>query len=74
MFVPKSLMIFSANILEKTFNKLGKKPPVTKKNIEATVTNRVYDITKANKDLGYYPKMKMEDGIKAVVRLSLIHI
>lgn len=68
MFVPKSLMIFSANILEKTFNKLGKKPPVTKKNVEATVTNRVYDITKANKDLGYYPKMKMEDGIKAVVR------
>lgn len=68
MFVPKSLMILAANVIETTFNKIGKKPPVTKKNVEATVTNRVYDITKANKDLDYYPKVKMEDGIRLVVR------
>ncbi|KAJ49021.1 nucleoside-diphosphate-sugar epimerase [Clostridium tetanomorphum] len=65
--VPKGLMIFVANVFEKIFNIMRKKPPVTKKNVEATVTDRVYDISKAREDLNYNPEVHMVDGVARVV-------
>lgn len=65
--IPNKIMIMTASIFEKVFNLIGKKAPVTKKNIEAIVTDRVYDISKAKNDLGYQPQITMEEGIRRVV-------
>lgn len=65
--IPSKLMILIASILENIFNLFEKKPFVTRKNVEATVADRVYDISKAKNDLKYEPQIAMEDGIKRVV-------
>ena len=65
--IPAKFMIFAASVEEKVFLKLGKRPIVTRKNIEATVTDRVYDIGKARKEIGYNPSMGMVHGIKRTV-------
>jgi len=65
--VPANLMILLASIEEKIFCALNRKPIVTKRNIEATVTDRVYDISKAKNELGFTPEISMEQGIKKTV-------
>ena len=64
------------SMIEHVFLLIGKKPPVTKRNVIATITDRVYDISKAEKDLDFNPKVSMVTGIKKVVsyykRLGLI--
>lgn len=66
--VPSCLMVAGATIEEKLFLIFGKKPIVTKRNIEATITDRIYDISKAKKEIGYSPEVKMKDGISKVVK------
>lgn len=61
--VPKTLMIAMTNIEEKVFWAMRKTPIVTKKNIEATVCDRIYDISKAKKELGFAPKVSIKTGI-----------
>lgn len=63
IFIPVWLMALMANIIEKTFLLLHKKPPVTKRNIQAIVTDRVYDISKAKNEIGYKPDISMQQGI-----------
>lgn len=65
--VPEKFMIFSANIEEKFMLLLKKKPIVTKRNIEMTINDRVYDISKAKEELEYNPKVSMEEGIRKVI-------
>lgn len=65
--IPISLMVLFATLIETLFNKIGRKPPVTKSNILAAISDRVYTISKAKTDLGYEPCISMEDGIKLVV-------
>lgn len=65
--IPAGLMILAATVEEKIFLKLGKKPIATRKNIEATVTDRVYDISKARGEIGYNPSVSMIQGIKRTV-------
>lgn len=65
--IAKTFMVFSANIIERIFDLIGRKPPVTKKNIEATVADRIYDIRKAKVDLNYIPQVEMKDGIRKVI-------
>ena len=33
-----------------------------------TIQDRVYDITKAEKEIGYSPEINMETGIRTVIR------
>nr|WP_024837333.1 NAD(P)-dependent oxidoreductase [Clostridium sp. 12(A)] len=61
--VPVNIMIYAAAAEEAVFNAIRKKPVVTKKNIEATITNRVYDISKAKAQLDFLPKVSMQQGI-----------
>ena len=67
VFIPAFLMVMIAFLVEHLFLMIGKKPPVTKRNVMATVTDRVYDISKSERDLNFYPKITMEKGIKKVV-------
>lgn len=66
--VPAWFMIFAATIEEKLLTLMGKKPIVTKKNIQMTVQDRVYDISKIKSETGYEPEMSMEQGIRIVIR------
>lgn len=66
--IPARLMIVAATLVELLFNKLQKKPIVTKGNIEATITDRVYDISKAKREIGFEPKVSLEEGIDRTVR------
>lgn len=66
--VPAWFMIGAASIEEKLFALLGKKPIVTKRNIQMTVQDRVYDISKIKRDTGYNPEISMEQGIRTVIK------
>lgn len=66
--VPEWFMIFAATVEEKIFTIIGKKPIVTKRNIQMTIQDRVYDISKSKKEIGYEPQMSMEQGIRTVIR------
>jgi nucleoside-diphosphate-sugar epimerase len=64
---PDWLFVFVATIEERLFILLGKTPIVTRRNIEMTIQDRIYDISKAKKEIGYEPKVSMRQGIRAVV-------
>ena len=66
--IPAGLMVFAATVEEKALLRLGKKPIVTRKNIEATVTDRVYDISKARAEIGYSPMIDHNEGIQKVIK------
>ena len=42
-------------------------PVVTSRNIESTVTERVFSISKATDELGYVPKVDLECGIEETI-------
>ena len=66
--VPAWLMIFASMVEERVFNMIGRKPIVTKRNIQMTIHDRVYDISKAMREIGYNPQISMEQGIRTVIR------
>lgn len=66
--VPACIMVAAAAVEERLFIMLGKNPIVTKRNIQMTIQDRVYDISKAKREIGYEPKMTMENGIRTVIR------
>jgi len=68
IYIPFWFMDVAANISERLFIMLGKKPIVTRRNIEATVADRVYDISKAKEELGYNPIVPMAEGIANTIR------
>lgn len=65
--IPARLMILAATIVEKVFLKAGKKPIITRRNIESTISDRVYDLSKSKREIGYVPKVTMEAGIKYTI-------
>ncbi|MFH2046090.1 MAG: NAD-dependent epimerase/dehydratase family protein [Pseudomonadota bacterium] len=67
LYIPEWLALAGASLAEKTFSIFGKTPPVSRKNIESTLADRVFSIEKAQKELGFNPKIKPYDGIKDTV-------
>lgn len=65
--VPRGVMLLAATIIERMCWIIGKIPPVTKRNVMAATTDRIYDISKAKNDLGFESKTTMEDGINKVL-------
>jgi Nucleoside-diphosphate-sugar epimerases len=65
--VPAGFMIFAVTIEESILNFMHKKPIVTKKNIEATLTDRIYDVSKAKREIGFLPEISIEEGIRKTV-------
>jgi dihydroflavonol-4-reductase len=56
-----------ASLTENIFKLLGKAPPITRKNIESTLTDRVFSIVKAEKELGFSPRIDPEIGLTETV-------
>lgn len=62
--LPAWLMRCASSIEEKTFIAVGKTPIVTRLNIEMTLQDRIYDISKARNEIGFVPSVSMQEGIK----------
>ena len=66
-YVPVVIAKKIAILLEMIAKLYGGIPIVNHFNIESTITDRVFSIDKARRELGYEPKVKLEDGIKQTI-------
>lgn len=71
VYAPVGLAVFGAGILEKGLPLLGRKSPVTKRNIQSTVTDRVFDVRKAQEELQFKQETSLEEGLTQTVRYFL---
>lgn len=62
------IMLMASSILERIFTVLGRKPVVTRRNIQMTLQDRVYDVSKVKREVGFTPEVSMEEGIRKVIR------
>ena len=62
------IMLMASSILERIFTILGRKPVVTRRNIQMTLQDRVYDVSKVKREIGFTPEVSMEEGIRKVIR------
>ena len=67
LYVPEWAALAIASISEKIFSSIGRTPPVSRKNIESTLADRVFSIKKARKELGFQPKVDPEKGLLETV-------
>ena len=67
IFVPTCVAVFGAWILERVLILLGKKPVVTARNIVSAATDRVFDVSKAQRELGFQPRVSIEQGLTKAV-------
>lgn len=67
LYVPEWVALTGASLSEGLFRFLGKSPPVTRKNIESTLADRVFSIEKAQRDLGFRPQVDPESGLRDTV-------
>ncbi len=65
--VPRWIMYSIAFFLENTCALLGKKPFVTRSNIIAMTTDRIYDLSKNKEDFGFISNVTMEEGTRRCV-------
>jgi nucleoside-diphosphate-sugar epimerase len=66
-YLPEWAALGVAAAIEKGFALLGKSPPVSRKNIESTLADRVFSIEKAHRELGFDPKIDVADGLTKTI-------
>jgi len=66
--VPEWAALTLAMFIEKSFSLIGKSPPVSRKNIESTLADRVFSVDKAISELGFNPKIKPTTGLHETVK------
>lgn len=69
--IPKSIIKPLIFIIENISKILKITPQFTVKRVESMTTSRVFDITKARKELKWSPKINMEEGIKNTLKTQL---
>lgn len=67
IFVPSSIALLGARVLEKIYGLIGKDPIVSYQNIKSTITDRTFDISKIKNELGYRVNTPFELGIKETI-------
>ncbi len=67
LFVPEWAALAAASWIEKGFSLVGKTPPVSRKNIESTLADRVFSIEKAVRELGFHPRIDPKQGLTETV-------
>lgn len=65
--VPRWLMAAMAYCIERVCGLIGKKAPVTRRNVLAATTDRIYDFSANIRDLGFVSSVTMEEGIKRIM-------
>lgn len=71
LYVPEWAALTLAMLIEKAFSLIGKSPPVSRKNIESTLADRVFSVEKAIQELGFDPKIKPSAGLHETVKWYL---
>ncbi len=66
-YVPLWLALAGAHGLETVARWTGRTPLVTRQNIRSTVADRMFDISKAQRELGYRPSVPLDEGIRETV-------
>jgi dihydroflavonol-4-reductase len=66
-YVPESAALTLASLVEKMYTIFGKSPPVTRKNIESTLADRVFSTEKARKELGFKPAVDPVEGLRETI-------
>ncbi|HKV56655.1 MAG TPA: NAD-dependent epimerase/dehydratase family protein [Ktedonobacteraceae bacterium] len=63
-----SIPLWLANIASDVFAVMpgmkGERAPLTRSRVQFLTNSRIYDITRANSELGYIPKVGLEEGMK----------
>jgi dihydroflavonol-4-reductase len=67
LYVPEWAALAMASLMEKTFGLIGKTPPVSRKNMESTLADRVFSIEKASTELGFNPGIDPAEGLRKTV-------
>jgi nucleoside-diphosphate-sugar epimerase len=67
LYIPTWVALALASMTENLFKILGKAPPISRKNIESTLADRVFSIKKAEKELGFSPQVDPEVGLRETV-------
>lgn len=67
IYLPAWAALTTVSMTEKLFNMLGKAPPISRKNIESTLADRVFTIEKAEKELGFDPQIDPEIGLRDTI-------
>jgi len=67
LYVPEWAALSIASLAEKIFPAIGKSPPVSRKNIESTLADRVFSIDKARREIGFNPQVDPVEGLKETV-------
>jgi dihydroflavonol-4-reductase len=67
LYIPEWTALMLASLSEMLFPIIGKVPPVSRKNIESTLADRVFSIEKAKTELGFNPRIDPELGLKETV-------
>jgi len=62
--MPVHIAMTGAFIIELLARIFNFSPIITRQNIKSTIADRVFSIDKARRELGYEPKVSLEDGIK----------
>ena len=68
LYVPEWAAIAGTALLERVFAVAAKPPPITRKNIESTLADRVFSVSKAQRELGFSTHIDPETGITATIR------
>ncbi len=71
VYVPRQLAVIGAFLIERIFVLIKRKPPVTKRNIESTITDRIFVVKKAQKDLHFKQKVSLEKGLTETIQYFL---
>ena len=68
--VPRWLMASLAYCIEVVFGWMQKKAPVTRRNVIAATTDRIYDFSANKRDIGFVSEVTMEEGIRRCVEYN----
>jgi nucleoside-diphosphate-sugar epimerase len=67
LYVPEWTALAVASLTETIFPLIGKTPPVSRKNIESTLADRVFSIEKAKREIGFNPRVDPAEGLTKTV-------
>jgi nucleoside-diphosphate-sugar epimerase len=57
-------VVIAGHIVEKLCRPLGVTPPIFPRRVDWYRQNRAFDITRAKRELGYHPRIKLEQGLQ----------
>lgn len=63
-YYPVTPVVIAGHIVEKVCKPLGITPPIFPRRVDWYRQNRAFDITRAKKELGYIPKIGLDEGLR----------